>query len=390
MPQPPPVSEPRGPTLEDAPTFSLSEEVARPRYRPLVVPRGEDAVLAAFEEGGASPTPPHPDEVRMDVRPGHHTQTDESDELTLAPPEERLAVQSALPVVLVPDEPSDSLYDGRYDDGLVDSGVDPADPQAWRRAPLLLGIVGFLLKVDVWPRWAAYAVGLTILEAMGRTVAWAVAGQNWLALAVVPLTLGLVAVVVAGWVIPWAATLMAVIEGTANSGDEVSAWASWDFFDWFWPALQLGTALLVGAIPGLAIASLLLAEGGAYLPEQRGLDWPRLALPVVLSWWLLLPPLLYSMLAEASLVRMVSPLVLRTMQCTPDAWLLYYLESLVLLLPLAGGLALFNAQTWLLMPLGALVITGCLLVAARLLGRLMWYCNQRVPLPQPADSRGAF
>jgi len=176
-----------------------------------------------------------------------------------------------------------------------------------------------------------------------------------------------------------------VIEGTANGGDEVSDWPSWDFFQWFWPTLQLGTALLVGAMPGLAIASLLLAEGGAYLPEQRGLDWPRLAIPLVLSWWLLLPPLLYSMLAEASLVRMVSPLVLRTMQCTPDAWLLYYLESLALLLVLAGGLALLQAQLLLiLVPLGAVIVTGWLLVSARLLGRLMWYCNQRVQLPEPA------
>jgi hypothetical protein len=362
----------------------LSEEVARPRYRPLVVPRGEDAVLAAFEEGEPGRQPPSLDDVRMDVPPGQSPHEPEGDELTLAPPEERIAVQPTLPVTLTSGEPADSLYDGRYDDGLVDSGVDPADPQAWRRAPLLLGIVGFLLKAEVWPRWVAYAAGLTLLEAMGRTVVWAVAGQSLLALAVIPLTLGLVAVVIAGYAITLAATLMAVMEGTANSGDEVSDWATWDFLEWLWPALQLGTALLVGAIPGLAIASLLFAEGGAFLPEGGGMDWPRLAIPVVLSWWLLLPPLLYSMLAEASLVRMVSPLVLRTMHNAPDAWLLYYLESLVLLLPLAVGLALLSAQWWVLVPLGALLVTGCLLVAARLFGRLMWYCNQRVDLPQRA------
>jgi hypothetical protein len=44
-----------------------------------------------------------------------------------------------------------------------------------------------------------------------------------------------------------------------------------------------------------------------------------------------------------------------------------------------------QAKSWWLVLLGALVVTGCLLVAARLLGRLMWYCNQRVDLPAPAQ-----
>lgn len=383
VPEPPPVQETRGPTLDDAPTFSLGDEVARPRYRPLVVPRGEDAILAAFEEDSAGVRAPRTDEVRMDVSPtGSPPGPD--DELTLAPPEERVTVEPTLPIVSVPDEPADSLYDGRYDDGLVDSGLDPSDPQAWRRAPLLLGVVGFLLHAEVWPRWAAYAIGLTILEWMGRTVAWAVEGGNVAALAMIPIMVGAVSLVVASWVIPLAAMLMAVIEGTANGGDEVSDWPSWDFFQWFWPTLQLAMALLLGAIPGMAIASLLLVEGGGQLPGGHGMDWPRMAIPVVLSGWLLVPPLLYSMLAEASLVRMLSPLVWRAMQQVPDAWLLYYIESLALLLPLAGGLALLQSEFSLLVPLGAVIVTGWLLVSARLLGRLMWYCNQRVELPEPA------
>lgn len=382
VPEPPGVQPSRGPTLDDAPTFALSEEVARPRYRPLVVPRGEDAALAVFEEGGAARRVPRGDEVRMDVSPGQPTPED-GDELTLAPPEERVTVEPTLSVVHAPEESVDSLYDGRYDDGLVDGGLDPSDPEAWRRAPLMLGIVGFLLHTEVWPRWAAYAVGLTIVEAMGRTVVWAAAGQSALALALIPFVLGPVALVVAFWVIPLAAMLMAVIEETANGGDEISEWPSWDFFQWMWPTLQLGTAMLVGAMPGLVIASLLLAEGGGRMPGSMGLDWPRLTLPVVLSWWLLLPPLLYSMLVEASLARMLSPMVWRTMQQVPDAWLLYYVESLVLLLPLAMGLALLQAELWVLVPLGSALVIACLLVAARLLGRLMWYCGQRVELPQP-------
>jgi hypothetical protein len=382
VPEPPLATETRGPTLDDAPTFSLSDVVARPAYRPLVAPRGEDAILAAFERPHVPTRSPHPDEVQMQLPTGGRSAEDT--ELTLAPPEERLAVEPLLPVTAPPEEPEDPLYDGRYDDGLVDDHLDPADPQAWRRAPLMLGIVGFLLTPPVWPRWAAYAVGLTLLEAMFRVVS-AAAAPGSPVLAAVPLVLPMVCVLVFVWMINLAVTLMTVMEGTANSGDEISEWPTWDLFRWFWPSLQLAAALLVGAVPGLAIASLLLVEGGGRLPEQGGLDWPRLAIPVLLSWWLLLPPLLYSMLTEASLVRMLSPLVLHSFRQVPDAWLLYYLMSLVLLLPLAGGLALMQAESWWLVLLGALVVTGCLLVAARLLGRLMWYCNQRVDLPAPAQ-----
>lgn len=380
VPPPPPVAASSGPTLADAPTFALSEEVQRPGYRPLVVPRGEDAILAAFEPPAASVQPAHPDEVRMELALSR-ADNDET-ELKLAPPEERLAVEPTLPVTLLQAEPEHSLYDGRYDDGLVDDRLDPRDPQAWRRAPLMRGIVGFLFKPDVWPRWVAYAVGLMFLEGFGRLVAWAAAGGSALALALIPLTLAAAALVVAGWVIPFAATVMAVIEGTGHNGDEISEWADWDFFQWFWPAFAMGTGLLVASIPGLALSTLFLAAGEGRL-AAGDVDWPRLAIPVVLSWWLLGPPLVSSMLAEASLVRMISPLVLRSFSQVPDAWLLYYLEAVGVWLVLGLSVALLRAEGAILVPLGAVGTVGSVLVHARLLGRLIWYCRQRVdPTPE--------
>jgi len=101
------------------------------------------------------------------------------------------------------------------------------------------------------------------------------------------------------------------------------------------------------------------------------------AAPPVLSWLVLYPYVLFSMLNEDSVFAIASPDTLRSLKIASDGWVFFYMYSLVLVLLAVGAAAMMVGGQFLVGALGAAFFVAVLMVYFRLLGRLMWYAGQR-------------
>jgi hypothetical protein len=366
--------QPAGPTLENAPEFALSDPGQRPRYRPLVAPRGEYEILSALDPATVTHGWTLPDAALA--------ATDAEEEVQLAAPVERVALPRE-PIKLPEPDPEEALYDGRYDDGLIGDNVDPRHPDAWKRAPFVYGIVEFLFQPGTLSRLVLYSVGLAILvNLVGLTVDSATGEDpTWKVLALILTMWSMVAMGL--WLGPFSACCLAIVQDTANGAKEVGNWPDWNPTEFFYSALFCPVAALISGLPGMVITTVLFSTG---------LD-PRIAaftlsLPLPLSWLILFPVVLYSMLAESSLLGLLSKHTLRSLQSAGAAWVLFYMYSIVILLFVAFAGSLVLAQHVALRALGAPFLVVLAFLYARLLGRLMWYAAQQEAKLQPRHSTG--
>jgi len=180
------------------------------------------------------------------------------------------------------------------------------------------------------------------------------------------------------WLATFGAALLAIVEDTANGLVEVEGWADWNPIDWFLRAFRVVAAAFVSGLPGFFAAAFLATGGMSVLVAP---------LPVVASWVALFPVVMYSMLIEDSVLAPVSSKTMRSFRRASEAWMLFYLYSVILGI-LGGGFA-----TLTVMPSGvANMIGGAGLVTiafvyCRVLGRLMWYCEEKAAkLPDENDS----
>ena len=163
----------------------------------------------------------------------------------------------------------------------------------------------------------------------------------------IPLIIGLMLGTVAV-LLPLAVALLAVINDTANGMDEVASWPDWNPFDWLAPAMFVPAAAIVAGLPGFCISAALLAIGldpvvGAFAA----------GVPVVASWTVLLPIVLYSMLAENSILSAISPHTLRSFRTVGEAWMLFYMYSFVIGLFAALGASMLGVRGLVVSSLGA-------------------------------------
>jgi hypothetical protein len=97
----------------------------------------------------------------------------------------------------------------------------------------------------------------------------------------------------------------------------------------------------------------------------------------VASWTLLFPIVMFSMLAENSVLGVFSSRTRESFTIATEAWLLFYLYS--------GGLGFFGCvfavlaglAFWPLTMIGGFGVVTIAFLYFRLLGRLMWYCGQK-------------
>jgi hypothetical protein len=385
---------PSGPTLEGAEDFGMSEVVDRPKYRPLIAPRGEYEVLSALdpadvehrltvpgeqsarprhEEPAGSAHPPSP-RKRVVVEPVDEEPGPQEDDIALEPPVER-SEEARDPRTILPQpdlEPEDPMYDGRYEGGPLGDGVDPKSPDAWKRAPLVIGILGFLFQPPTLLRLIFFGLGLVAVSMGGR---WGFAlaragGENQgYALMVLIATIPFGAT----WLISFAAAIQGVIEATANGDDAVSSWPDFDVFGWFGAARFILAATVVAGLPGtLAGGATLAASMGDPMMAAFGV-----AAPPVLSWMVLFPMVLYSMLAEDSMLAVYSTDAIRTLKAAADGWVFFYMYSIVLLIVAAFAAAMMVGGNTIVAIAGAMGLVALLILYARLLGRLMWYAGQK-------------
>jgi hypothetical protein len=367
------------PTLDDVEEFGLSDVSERPVYRPLVAARGDDAILAALEPpppGFASPDGGRADAITSSATKSvPHSADDDDDggaEVTLSAPVERIEIKPMVltPTIHIEADPNAHLYDGRYDnDRLIGPGnFDRQTKDAWKKAPFLLGLVEFLFYPAALARWILYGLGLgVVLIVIQLAFALTFSNDPGAQLAAIFID-GFAGLATGLWLAPFAASLLAILEDTGNGMVEVENWPDWGIGDWFVKAFRVVVAAFVSGLPGIFTAVLLVSGGVTPLVAP---------LPVVASWTLLFPVVMYSSLVEDSLLAVYSIKTGQSIHRASEAWMLFYLYSV--------GLAIFGGAfaTLALMPyfltnmLGGAGLVTVAFIYCRVLGRLMWYCEEK-------------
>jgi DNA-directed RNA polymerase subunit RPC12/RpoP len=380
-------SGPRGqesgkPTLEGTEDYGMSEVVERPKYRPLQAARGEYEVLSALDPAQMEyrltvPGQRPKTKQRVTVEPVDDEESAEAgpgagEEMALAPPVERAESardpRTILPQPELADE--DPLYDGRYDDGLIGDNVDPRSPDAWKKAPLLYGIIGFLFYPGTLLRWAFFAAGLAMVAVLARMGVVALQEGSALLLFImwggIPLA--------ATWLFSFMAAMHAVVAATGNGEDKIESWPDWNVFAWFAPAAYVSVAVVVSAIPGGLISAATFTAS----IQDPAMAAFAIAAPLLLSWMLLFPFVFYSMLAEDSIMAVFSTQVVHSFRVAGDAWVIFFMYSILLFLCGGIGAGLLAVESLGVKAVAAIGVVGLVLLYLRLLGRLMWCANQRL------------
>jgi hypothetical protein len=364
-----------GPTLEDAEDYGMSEVVERPRYRPLVAPRGEYEVLSALDPATMEYRLTVPGEKPRATQPATTTSSAAGgEEIALAPPvqvvEEARDPRTFLPQPKL--EPENELYDGRYDDGLIGDGVDRRAPDAWKRAPLVLGIVEFLFFPGTLLRWFAFAVPLVGVATLAQlTFAYLNTDDNQQVLGLLLMKATIPAAAV--WLAAFASSALAVVQSTGNGENDVTSWPDWNFYEWFANAMYMLLAMLAAGLPGALIASATLAASPDPAMAIFGV-----AAPPILSLMILFPIILYSMLTEDSFFAILSGHVMRSFSVAAGGWVFFYMYCILIFLFGGVGAGLMLTENIAVRVLAAVGVVALMLLYCRVLGRLIWYANQRL------------
>lgn len=367
----------KGPTLEGTENYGMSTVVERPKFRPLQAARGEYEVLSALDPAAIEQrlTVPgeKPRKKKLVAKPaddqgGEEDESEEHGELTLEAPLERAETardpRSFLPQPEI--EPENALYDGRYDDGLIGDMVDPRSPDAWKKAPLVYGIIEFLFRPTTILRWVFFAILFTVVVGIAKL------GIAYAQQAVVLFILWAGVPVLGVWLFSFAAAFHAIVEATGNGDDEVATWPDWNVFGWFGPSLFVLIAAVLSALPGGLIAAALALS----LSEPLVAIF-AIAAPVVLSMMLLFPFIYCSMLIEDNIFAFASAYTFRSLTIAGDAWMYFCMYSLGLVLLGTCAVGTLIANNMVFTAVGAVASMALLMVYARLIGRLMWVAAQR-------------
>ena len=189
----------------------------------------------------------------------------------------------------------------------------------------------------------------------------------------------------ATWLFTFAVAIHAVIVATGNGENDIDTWPDWNIYDWFGPAMYIGVATVLSLVPGGLIAAATFA---ATLEDPMMAAF-GIGLPPLLSWLILFPFILHSMLAEDSVMAIMSPMVMKTLYSAADAWVIFYAYSICIALLLAGGIALMAASQMVMVAVGACATVAVLFLYARLVGRLMWYTSHKDAAPAGVAYRQA-
>jgi hypothetical protein len=373
-PKKPPPPKKSGPTLDDTPDFGLGDPGERPAYRPIVAPRGEYAELAEFDPAQRPPGWSRPERLASSAASATATEEgEEEEELVVAAPVERLEIKPDIKP-LPPPDPEDDLYDGKFDDGVIGDWDDRKKPDAWKRAPLAVGILSFPFQMNNLVRILLYAAGLAVLANIVHATAAAGASSDPSAL-VGAIFGSIVAAVGLGLVVTsLAAVLFAIVQDTANGSDETANYPDWNIFDWVATSLYFPAAAFVAGLPGSVFTFALISVG---LDTRLG-AFAAVA-PLVLSWIVLFPFVIYSMLAEASILAPFSAATWKSLHEAPEGWVFFYVYAAIL--GLIGGAAFAFLAIPAALPVNEIGALGVLFVAVlycRILGRLMWYCSEKM------------
>lgn len=234
------------------------------------------------------------------------------------------------------------------------------------------GVFNFLFYLGVWPRWAALSlVAAVILFALAFAVQLAAPSYSgWGGAIPLVAALAIVAVSVTAtalWGIPASAICLIVLQETSEGNDRIENWLDPVFVDWVFDGLVMLAALLYSMAVASAVAQILMAAG---LP-----GWTLVPVVVVLAF----PFLLLSVLETGSIWNPFSGKVCRSVSAAWSTWVLFYMETIVLVTAAVVVACLAMSFAGLSgVALAAPVLVAATLLYFRLLGRLAYISSLKI------------
>ena len=224
------------------------------------------------------------------------------------------------------------------------------------RLPFLIGVFNFPWYLRTAAAWGMIAIGLTT-TLLGVVVVIYFADRGFPIIAV--RCFGPPVLLIATLTLSYtSACCLTVVETTAEGYDEVIEWPSGLWRDWFftWVAVMvlLAAAAAIGGIIGK------VAEIGV---------WGSAAV----SAYVLFPVFVLSTLEAGSPTTLVSWPVVRSFWTVWWGWLLFYVETGVLIAIWAvPTVAFFQPYPWVTSLFSGPLLGAVMLIYARLIGRLAW------------------
>jgi hypothetical protein len=232
--------------------------------------------------------------------------------------------------------------------------------------PLLTGVVSFLSHISAIARWllltlAVSVAAVLVISAIALSSGGPIAQFGTVA------CLGCLGIVILPTLAYFAACCVAIVVDSANGADEITSWPELDFLVWLPRSFFVVDAVVYSGAPGLAWFWLLSLFGAP--------DWLRLSGEAI-SLFVLFPIVLLSMLDNNSLVNPFSRPVWESLSISRRHWMVFFGEAALLVgaAALGGWFFAWCGQSTLLLAAAWLVVL--VMVYCRLLGRLVWACQQ--------------
>lgn len=227
-------------------------------------------------------------------------------------------------------------------------------------------VFGFPWQGSVIGQWLFLSGGLAVFLTLITIIIALYQGAATMVSAVIAF-IALPAFWIGAWTFSYAAAcLLVIIQETAAGNNEIRDWMDPNWRDW---AGQLAYVVYLATLPLAAAWPIVKLTGHTY---------SEAAIPLVVIEFLLFPYVLLSALEQDSMLLPFSgPVLLSTIK-VPDGWLLFYLLS-ALVLAACGG-ATYAAILFAPLVAGLLLaplVSACILIYARLLGRLGWLIVER-------------
>jgi hypothetical protein len=153
----------------------------------------------------------------------------------------------------------------------------------------------------------------------------------------------------------------------------MSSYPDWNIVDWVMTSLYFPAAAFVAGLPGSVFTVALLGTG---LDPTYG-AFAAVA-PLVLSWVILFPLVLYSMLAEGSIMAPYSSATYKSLHEASEGWVFFYMYAGLLGVIGGAAFAFVCSRQPLVNIIGSIGVVFVAVLYCRILGRLMWYASEKM------------
>lgn len=248
------------------------------------------------------------------------------------------------------------------------------------KCPLISGVWRMLFTQEIIARWVMMSI-------LFGAAAWLILDSIMTPVVSVAAIAGMMLMLAGvGMLVLWltfaAPTCLTIIAESAEGHDRFMDAPSWSPLDWLGETVQFAAA--VGCAGGIGAAITWALSASA---QAAGVALPREAMAAIaaLGPVLVLPLALLGTMLENSAFAVISPRTISTVFKCPGPWLLFYVESALLVAAaVAACLVVVAAHENGLIAL-PFIIMGAAVVYMRLLGRLAWWISEATAVEEDED-----